>query len=84
MGDFSGFNTVADRMQQGFLNMLFLGRAMIHPAGLSAHAAFQKNGQSVLDTTRLFYDGNSQGGIMGGGLTAVAPDYDRAALGCRA
>ena len=81
LGDFSGFNTVADRMQQGFLNMLFLGRAMIHPAGLSAHAAFQKNGQSVLDTTRLFFDGNSQGGIMGGGLTAVAPDFDRAALG---
>ncbi len=81
LNDFSSFNTVADRMQQGFLNMLFLGRAMIHPAGLSAQAAFQKNGQSVLDTTRLFFDGNSQGGIMGGGLTAVAPDYDRAALG---
>ena len=71
LGDFSGFNTVADRMQQGFLNMLFLGRAMIHPGGLSAQAAFQKNGQSVLDTTRLFFDGNSQGGIMGGALTAV-------------
>jgi hypothetical protein len=81
LSDFSGFNTVADRMQQGFLNMLFLGRAMIHPAGLSAHAAFQKNGQSVLDTTRLFFDGNSQGGIMGGGLTAVAPDFERAVLG---
>jgi hypothetical protein len=81
LGDFSGFNTVADRMQQGFLNMLFLGRAMIHPDGFSAQAAFQKNGQSVLDTTRLFFDGNSQGGIMGGGLTAVAPDFDRAALG---
>ena len=81
LGDFSGFNTVADRMQQGFLNMLFLGRAMIHPGGLSAQAAFQKNGQSVLDTTRLFFDGNSQGGIMGGALTAVAPDFDRAALG---
>jgi hypothetical protein len=81
LGDFSGFNTVADRMQQGFLNMLFLGRAMIHPDGFSAHAAFQKNGQSVLDTTRLFFDGNSQGGIMGGGLTAVAPDFERAALG---
>ena len=36
LGDFSGFNTVADRMQQGFLNMLLLGRAMIHPQGLSA------------------------------------------------
>jgi hypothetical protein len=81
LGDFSGFNTVADRMQQGFLNMLFLGRAMIHPGGLSAQAAFQKNGQSVLNTRRLFFDGNSQGGIMGGALTAVAPDFDRAALG---
>jgi len=81
LSDFSGFNTMADRMQQGFLNMLFLGRAMIHPQGLSSNAAFQKGGQSVLDTTRLFFDGNSQGGIMGGGLTAVAPDFDRAALG---
>ena len=35
----------------------------------------------MIDTTRLFYDGNSQGGIMGGGLTAVAPDFDRAVLG---
>jgi hypothetical protein len=81
LGDWSAFNTVADRMQQGFLNMLLLGRAMIHPKGLSALPAFQKGGQSVLDTTRLFYDGNSQGGIQGGGLTAVAPDYDRAVLG---
>jgi hypothetical protein len=81
LSDFSGFNTMADRMQQGFLNMLFLGRAMIHPQGLSSNAAFQKGGQSVLDTSRLFFDGNSQGGIMGGGLTAVAPDFDRAALG---
>jgi hypothetical protein len=81
LSDFSGFNTIADRMQQGFLNMLFLGRAMIHPQGLSSNAAFQKGGQSVLDTTRLFFDGNSQGGIMGGALTAVAPDFDRAALG---
>ena len=81
LGDLSGFNTVADRMQQGFLNMLFLGRAMIHPQGLSAQPAFQKNGVSVLDTTALFFDGNSQGGIMGGGLTAVAPDFDRAVLG---
>ena len=68
-------------MQQGFLNMLLLGRAMIHPQGLSSNPAFQKGGESVLDTTRLFFDGNSQGGIMGGGLTAVAPDFQRAVLG---
>jgi hypothetical protein len=81
INDFSHFNTVADRMQQGFLNQLYLGRLMIHPNGLSSNAAFQKNGKSVIDTRRLFYDGNSQGGIMGGGLTAVAPDFNRAALG---
>ena len=68
-------------MQQGFLNQLLLGRLMIHPQGLSANAAFQKNGRSVIDTRRLFFDGNSQGGIMGGSLTAVAPDFNRAALG---
>jgi hypothetical protein len=81
INDFSNFHTVADRMQQGFLNMLLLGRLMIHPNGLSSNAAFQKNGQSVIDTRRLFYDGNSQGGIMGGALTAVAPDFNRAVLG---
>jgi hypothetical protein len=79
--DFSSFNTVGDRMQQGFLNQLLLGRLMIHPKGLSSNAAFQKGGRSVIDTRRLFYDGNSQGGIMGGGLTAVAPDFNRAVLG---
>jgi hypothetical protein len=81
MSDFSKFNTVADRMQQGFLNQMFLGRAMIHPQGLSSNAAFQKNGQSVIDTRRLFFDANSQGGIMGGALTALTPDFDRAVLG---
>jgi len=81
IGELSKFNTVADRMQQGFLNQLLLGRAMIHPQGFSSNPAFQKNGQSVIDTSRLYFDGNSQGAIMGGGLTAVAPDFERAVLG---
>ncbi len=79
--DFSKFDTVADRMQQGFLQQMLLGRALIHPQGFSSHPAFQKGGQSVIDTTRLFFDGNSQGGIMGGALTALAPDFDHAVLG---
>jgi hypothetical protein len=79
--DLSRFNTVADRMQQGFLGQLMLGRLMIHPEGLPSNPAFQKNGRSVIDTRRLFFDGNSQGAIMGGGLTAVAPDFERAVLG---
>jgi hypothetical protein len=81
VNDVSKFNTVADRMQQGFVQQLYLGRAMIHPQGFSSAPAFQKSGQTVIDTQRLFFDGNSQGGIMGGALTALAPDFDRAVLG---
>src|SRR3954454_10492714 len=80
--DLSNFNTLADRVQQGMLNFLYLGRLMIHPDGLSTGPAFQDaGGKSLLDTRRLFYDGNSQGGIIGGALTAVAPDFNRATLG---
>lgn len=82
LGDFSRFPTLADRTQQGFLNFLFLGRLMIHADGLSSHPAFQDAaGASVIDRSELFYDGNSQGGIMGGALTAVATDFRRAVLG---
>jgi hypothetical protein len=84
LGDLSRFSTVPDRMQQGMLDALYLGRTMIRPDGLSSHPAFQTaDGRSVLDIApgRLYYDGNSQGGIIGGALAAVAPDYDRAVLG---
>jgi hypothetical protein len=79
--DLSGFPSLADRAQQGYLDFMYLGRLMIHPNGFASDPAFQQNGQSVIDPSRLFYDGNSQGGIMGGGLTAVAPDFNRAVLG---
>jgi hypothetical protein len=80
--DLSNFPTLADRVQQGMLNFLYLGRLMIHPDGLGANPAFQTaDGRSLIDARRLYYDGNSQGGIIGGALTAVAPDFTRAALG---
>jgi hypothetical protein len=85
LGDLSNFSSLPDRAQQGFVNFMYLGRLMIHPAGFNNDAAFQfvKGGQPqpVIDPVRLFYDGNSQGGIMGGSLTALAPDFDRAVLG---
>ncbi|MBM4265903.1 MAG: hypothetical protein FJ144_04715 [Deltaproteobacteria bacterium] len=80
--DFSKFPTLADRTQQGILNTLFLGRLMIHENGLSSHESFQgSDGVSVIDRSELYYDGNSQGGIMGGAATAVAIDWTRAVLG---
>ena len=80
--NFSTFATFPDRLQEGMVAGLYLGRLMIHPQGLVSNAAF-KNGanQPVIDTTKLFYDGNSQGGIFGGALTAVSPDFTRSVLG---
>jgi hypothetical protein len=77
LGDISTFATLADRLQQGVLNTLFLGRLMIHENGLASHPAFA----GLIDRSELFYDGNSQGGIMGGIATAVSIDWTRAVLG---
>ena len=69
--DLSRFPTLADRAQQGFVNFMYLGRWMLK----------RDWGDADVDQSRLFYDGNSQGGIMGGSLTALAPDFTRAVLG---
>jgi hypothetical protein len=75
------FPLVIDRLQQGVLNTLYLGRLMFNPQGFAASPAFQQGGQSLLDTSQLYFDGNSQGGIEGGLTTAVSPDFRRAVLG---
>jgi len=83
-GDLSNFPTLVDRVDQSFVNFMYLGRLMIHPDGFSSSPAFQSSalhGASVIDTRRLFYDGNSQGGIFGGSLIALEPDLDRGVIG---
>ncbi|HEY4429360.1 MAG TPA: hypothetical protein VGN08_14255 [Solirubrobacteraceae bacterium] len=81
----SSFPKITDRLQQGLLDELYLGRAMISPGGFTTNEAFHQDGTlstpSVLDIAHLYYNGNSQGGIMGGALTAVSPDFTRASLG---
>ncbi len=82
LGDLSKFASLPDRLQQGMLNGLMLGRAMLHPNGLSANAAFKNDaGKSAINTAKLFYNGNSQGGIQGPAITALAPDFTRSVLG---
>ena len=81
LADPSHFPTPVDRAQQGFLNWLFLGRALAHPQGLATDPAFQAGGRPLFRTGELFYDGNSQGGIMGGALMALSVDATRGVLG---
>ena len=81
LGNLNLFGAVIDRLQQGALNMLFLGRLMLNPAGLASSPAFQQGGHALIETSNLYYDGNSQGGIEGGMVTALSPDVRRAVLG---
>ncbi len=85
LNNVSAFPAIPDRLQQGLLDELYLGRIMISSTGFSTAPAFHQDGTlatgSVLNTAHLFYNGNSQGGIMGGALTAISPDFTRASLG---
>ena len=84
--DMGRFPELTDRTQQGLLNELLLGRLMNNPQGFLSNAAFHVDAGDVssapvIDTSKLYYNGNSQGGILGGSLTAVSPDFTRASLG---
>jgi len=80
--DPSNFSTLVDRLLQGHLNTLFLGRLMKHPDGFVADPAFQSDdGRALLDVDDLSYYGISQGGIMGPVSTAISPDWDRGVFG---
>lgn len=78
--DLSSFKVVPDRLAQAIVNELYLARLMYHPQGLGTDPAFRKDGSSVIDEEAVYYMGASQGGILGGALTAVSPDFTRASF----
>jgi hypothetical protein len=80
-GDLGRFPTLADRLQQGLLNGQFLARLLKDPRGLATDPAFQDDGQPLVTTGEVFYNGNSQGGILGGAATAISTEWTRAVLG---
>ena len=81
LADMSYFPTLPDRVQEGMLAQLFLARLLKDPRGFASDAAFQAGGKPVVQTGTVYYDGNSQGGIIGGALIAVSQDITRGALG---
>ena len=81
--DMSNFPSLADRAQQGFLNFLYLGRALAHPDGLRRrpgvpgrrrHAAPRAPASSSTTAT-------ARAGSWAARSTALAPDFTRAKLG---
>jgi hypothetical protein len=64
------------------LDQLYLARLMINPQGFVSDPAFRDAfGAPVIDTSHVFYDGNSQGGIFGGTVMAISQDIKRGVLG---
>jgi hypothetical protein len=79
--DMSYFPTLPDRVQQGMLAQLFLARLLKDPRGFASDPAFRVGGRPVVESGAVYYDGNSQGGIIGGALMAVAQDFTHGVLG---
>lgn len=84
VGDLSNFAIVPERSHQGFLEFLVAMRLMSGAFATDAAVTFpdgEGNPVAVIDPTRRWYYGISQGGIMGGAYLAMSPDIDRGVLG---
>jgi hypothetical protein len=77
------FPTLADRVQQGFVNQLFLARLVKDPNGFDSSSAFRAGASAtpVITPGNVVFNGNSQGGILGGALTAISTEFTRSVLG---
>ncbi|MFQ5515439.1 MAG: hypothetical protein ACE5FG_13530 [Myxococcota bacterium] len=81
--DLSVFHRIPERLHQGFLNHLLLGRLMVDPVnGFNSHPAFRFGSPAagVIDTTEVYYSGGSQGGIFGLAILSIAEDFRRGFL----
>ncbi len=82
LNDMSTFNTQVDHMLQGFVNFQFLGRLINSPAGFASNPAFQDgSGKALFQVGKCTFMGYSQGGIMGGAVSAVSTEWTRVILG---
>lgn len=80
--DLSDFGSVADRLVQGLVNTDALGRLVNSPEGFAAAGAFQlPDGSSPFEPDGTVFVGNSQGGILGGAVSAITEQWERVVLG---
>jgi hypothetical protein len=79
--DMSTFDTQVDHMLQGFVNFQFLGRLINSDSGFVTNPAFRAGGHPLFTTHDCHFMGYSQGGIMGGAVSALSTEWSRAILG---
>lgn len=82
LSDMSRFNEQVDRMLQGHIAFLMLGRLVNDPRGFAVDPAFHDGaGESVLAEDGAVFVGNSQGGILGGAVSSVSDEWTQVVLG---
>lgn len=79
--DLSTFRSLPDRLQQGHLGFLLLGRLLRSSEGFATDPAFQdRSGEPIVDTDSVSLLGASQGGILGGVASALTTDWSQVIL----
>jgi hypothetical protein len=72
------FHFIPERLHQGFLHHLLLGRLFLDGVnGFNSDPGFQFGGVPLIDTTEVYYSGGSQGGIFGVAIMSIAEDFKR-------
>jgi hypothetical protein len=74
LGNLNEFQNLTERLHQGILNMLALGRAF------KGSCAKLPEFENLIDQNQAYFIGGSQGGILGGTLLALATDFDRGVM----
>jgi len=77
--NWNNFVQITDRLQQAHVNVAALAK-MIHEGALDNLPALQLNGKSLVDHSKLYYYGISEGGCQGVTALALSPDIQRGAL----
>ncbi len=84
-GDLSKFRTVPERMHQGLLNFLLAMRTLSveadgGPSTVFNQALASECGGAIVDGSRRYFFGGSQGGILGASVMALTTDIERGLL----
>jgi hypothetical protein len=80
------FSIIPERSHQGFVEFFCAMRMMMgamaeDPLFLATDPEDDEATIPLIDTSRRYYYGNSQGAILGGAYAALSPDIERAVLG---
>ncbi|MFT7583074.1 MAG: hypothetical protein ACI9MR_004760, partial [Myxococcota bacterium] len=84
-GDLSGFRTVPERLHQSMVNFLLAMRTLWRATEGGPETAFHKVlandcGGAMVDGSRRYWIGGSQGGILGATVMALNTDIERGVL----